>query len=134
MNYEFFDHTADAKFRAYGETLEEAFSNAALAMMSLMFDPSPGVVEKKIEIEGNDQKSILYNFLEELLFLIDTEGFITVKVKDLLFTKGGCIATLSGRIMDKKTHQHGEVKAVTYNSMEIGKDKGKVYVQVVVDM
>jgi len=36
--YRFLEHTADAKFQAFGKTLEEAFSNAALATASLMWD------------------------------------------------------------------------------------------------
>ena len=35
--YEFFDKTADAKFKAYGVTLEECFSNALEAMNSIVF-------------------------------------------------------------------------------------------------
>jgi SHS2 domain-containing protein len=34
--YRFLRHTADAKFQAFGTTLEEAFINAALATASLM--------------------------------------------------------------------------------------------------
>mgnify|MGYP006451174011 FL=1 len=37
-NYEFLEHTADEKFRAYGKTLEEAFINAALATAKIMTD------------------------------------------------------------------------------------------------
>ena len=38
--YKFFEHTADAKFQAYGKSVEEAFSNAALAMFSVITDTS----------------------------------------------------------------------------------------------
>ncbi len=37
--YEFLYHIADAKFRAYGSTMEEAFENAALAMFNVMIIP-----------------------------------------------------------------------------------------------
>jgi len=36
--YRFLEHTADAKFQAFGKTLEDAFCNAALATASLMWD------------------------------------------------------------------------------------------------
>ena len=39
MKYKFLEHKADAKFQAFGKSLEEAFSNAALAMTSIMTDP-----------------------------------------------------------------------------------------------
>ena len=74
--YKFFEHTADAKFQAYGKSVEEAFSNAALAMFSVITDTNKikKKVKKGIEARGHDRKSLLYNYLEELLFLIDTEN------------------------------------------------------------
>ncbi|MGV8141706.1 MAG: archease, partial [Candidatus Woesearchaeota archaeon] len=35
--YRFFDKTADAKFQAFGSTLEEAFKNAQEALISVMY-------------------------------------------------------------------------------------------------
>jgi len=36
MQYKFLPHTADAKFQAFGKTLEEAFKNAAYAMTDII--------------------------------------------------------------------------------------------------
>ena len=36
--FEFLEHTADAKFKAYGRNLEHAFMNAAYAMSSIMYE------------------------------------------------------------------------------------------------
>ena len=36
--YEYLEHTADIKFLAYGETVEEVFENAALAMFNVIID------------------------------------------------------------------------------------------------
>ncbi|MGZ7116702.1 MAG: archease, partial [Methanobacterium sp.] len=36
--FEFFDVTADVGYKAYGDTLEEAFENAALAMFEVVTD------------------------------------------------------------------------------------------------
>jgi len=67
--YRFLDHTADAKFQAFGSTLEEAFSNAALATASLMWDWEK--IEKKVEhqfeVRGRDLKQLLCSFLEEIV-------------------------------------------------------------------
>ena len=40
LKFEFFDVTADVGYRAYGETLENAFENAALAMFEVITDTS----------------------------------------------------------------------------------------------
>lgn len=138
VKYKFLEHTADAKFQAFGKTLEEKFSNAALAMFSIMVDTTKvkAKIEKKISIEGSDEKSLLYNFLEELLFLLDTEYFLLNKVKSIKINKdkdknkNRLDATFVGDNKMKEYQLLGEVKAVTYNDMDINPE----YVQVVVDL
>jgi len=134
--YKFLEHTADAKFKAYGKTMEEAFSNAALAMFSVMTKTEMvrPEIEKKIEVKGNDLKSLLYSFLEELLFLMDSEAFVLNNIKKIKINKKALSATAVGDVISDKYELHGEVKAVTYNEMEIKKEKGKTVVQVVVDL
>ena len=76
--FEVLEHTADAKFRAYGKNFEEAFMNAAYALASLMYDVKMIAAKKieKIEVHGNDKEQLLYNFLEEILFLQDAKQFV----------------------------------------------------------
>lgn len=134
--FAFFEHTADAKFQAYGKNMEEAFGNAAEAMFTVMLDPhkvKPSV-EKKLSVSGADEKSLLYNFLEELLFFVDSESFFLNKVKNIAIRGNELSATVIGDTASDKYRTHGDVKAVTYNEMEIRKDKDKVTVQVVVDI
>ncbi|MBU2634442.1 MAG: archease [Nanoarchaeota archaeon] len=132
MKYKFFPHTADAKFKAYGKSLEEQFSNAALAMSSIMVDSKKvkPKIKKTINIKGNDIKSLLYNFLEELLFLLDTEYFLLNQIEEIKIKDNSLKATITGDIVKDEYELLGEVKAVTYNDMEITKS----YVQVVVDL
>lgn len=138
--YRFFEHTADAKFQAYGKTLEEAFSNAALAMFSIIVDTEK-VRQKKewaVKVEGNDEKALLYEFLEELLFLLDTEHMILNTVKTLKIEGNTLTASILGDVINENYEMLGEVKAVTYNDMEITKktekNKDIFTVQVVVDL
>jgi len=132
MKYKFLEHTADVKFQAFGKTLEEAFSNSALALTKVMTDNKvKEKIQKKIKIKGNDKKSLLYNFLEEFLFLIDTKNFILSKVKNIKISNNNLIATLIGdnlKNYEIKTH----IKAVTYNDMLVEEKPFKV--QVVLDI
>ena len=59
QKYKFLEHTADAKFQAYGKNMEEAFSNAALAMFSVITDTKKikKNIKKGIEAKGHDLKS-----------------------------------------------------------------------------
>jgi len=132
MKYRFLEHKADAKFQAFGKTNEKKFENAALAMVSLMYD-SKKIKEKKvkkIKIEGTDLKSLLYNFLEEILFLLDAEFFLLKKIKSLKIKNNSLTAEFIGDTNKGNYQLEGEVKAVTYNDMEINEK----FVQVVVDL
>ena len=135
MKYEFFEHTADAKFRAYGKNLDECFKNAALAMFSIMVDSKKidAKIKKKITIEGSDLKSLLYNFLEKLIYLLDVEFFVLKKVSSLKIKGNVLEAVIEGQKVPKNVELGCEVKAVTYNSMII-KNKEPYMVQVVLDL
>jgi SHS2 domain-containing protein len=136
MKYEFFRHTADVKFKAYGKTLDEAYANAAEAMFSVMMDITKvkPVIEKKITVSGADDKALLYNFLEEFLFLLDSESFFLHQVKSVKINGKELVAVIIGDAASDAYEAHGDVKAVTYNEMEIHKDVGNCFVQVVLDV
>ena len=92
--YKFFEKTADAKFQAYGNTLEEAFKNAEEAMMGVMYDIEALLdydfdeQHREIIVEGNNLETLLYNFLEEVIFMMNAEfsvhaGRKTIKAEDV---------------------------------------------------
>ena len=80
--YEFFDKTADAKFKAYGMTLEESFAHALEAMHSIVFSVDEirnyefDLETREISVEGQNYEALLYNFLEEAIFLLAAESFV----------------------------------------------------------
>jgi len=137
--FRFLDHTSDAKFQAYGRTLEEAFANAALATVSLMWDPA-GVGKKldhPVDVQGRDLEQLLVRFLGEIIYLFETRSFLLAAVDSLTIEKTGegfrLQAVFRGDDRPARYAVFGEVKAVTYNEMRI--DQGcPVTVQVVVDI
>jgi len=137
--YRFLDHTADAKFQAFGNTLEEAFSNAALATASLMWDWEriEKKVELQVEVQGRDLKQLLCSFLEEIVYLLDSRSFLLgVPERVRLDKKGGLFtlkALFKGDEYSEKYEIHGDVKAITYDEMEIV-EGDRFMVQVVVDI
>lgn len=137
--YRFLRHTADAKFQAFGTTLEEAFINAALATASLMWDWEK--IEKKIEhrvqVSGKDLKQLLNSFLEEIIYLLDSKMFLLSSPENLRIENKGSLyvlkALFKGDKYSDKYKIHGDVKAITYNEMEI-EENAHFMVQVVVDV
>lgn len=137
--YVFLDHTADAEFQAFGGTLEEALVNAALATASLMWDwqAIAGKVRRRVEVDGGDLPQLLVRYLEEVIYLFSSEGFLLAGVEGLKAAeKGGrwnLQAVFLGDLSPEKHRLRGEVKAITYNDMKIERDDG-VMLQVVVDI
>ena len=133
--YEFLEHTADIKFQAFGKSIEKVFENSASAMFNAMCDGK--IKEKKsfkINVKGKDFESLLYNFLEELLFLFDSENFFMSKVKNIKITEDFELeAEISGD--DAKNYEINiDVKAITYHEMFVKKKVSGWVCQVVVDV
>jgi len=131
--FEFLEHTGDTKFKAFGKNLEESFSNAALAMFSIMVDYTKvrPKLKHKIKIKGSDLKSLLYNWLEELLFLVDAKSFLLNKVESIKIDNKKFI--LEAIVIGDKAENYETiewVKAPTYHDMEITNK----HVQVVLDL
>ena len=131
----FLPHTADIKFRAFGKNLNEVFENSALAFTSVLHDGKiKKDVNKKFLIKGNDLEALMFRFLEEILFLFETEGFLISNIK----------VKLSDDKKNLKVEAFGEeklagrarhyIKAVTYNDMFIKKSAGRWTAQVVIDV
>ncbi len=136
MKYKYLPHTADVKFRAYGKTMEEAFSNAALALTKVITDPSKveAKVEKTIEVSSEDEKALLYDFLEQFLILLDSENFLLNSVKEITIEDNKLKAVIVGDTELEKYETETHIKAVTYQEMEIKKEKGQYMLQVVLDL
>ncbi len=142
--YKFFDKTADAKFQAFGNTLEETFKNAQEAMISVMYDidevsnPDYDEMDREIIVEGTNLESLLYTFLEETIFLMNAEFFVGLVTKIQIIQRDG-IHKLKAKLYGTQAlnlESHGEIKAVTYNEMYVKFDEKlqKYTAQVVVDL
>lgn len=139
--YEYLYHIADAKFRAYGSTLEEAFENAALALFNVMIDTSNLKTTKvrEMELTSSDVKMLLVDWLSELLYLFEVDEIIFSEFNIDTIEKRGESFLLKGKAsgvpIDLSRHTFDtQVKAVTFHELEVEEDEsGGFWVQVVVD-
>jgi len=137
--YIILEHTADGKFMAFGQTIEEAYTHSALAVASLMWDWQK--IEKcvtfPVDVLGSDLEQLLVRFLEEILYLLDTENFVLGAVEGVKIEKKPEGFSLQASFLgDRGTHKYeifGSVKGITYNEMKIRKND-YFSIQVVVDM
>ena len=145
--YDYFDVTADIGFYAYGRSLEEAYENAGLAMFNVVTDICKVKKQesREFEIVSEDLVSLLYDYLEELLFLQDTEFLffsdfkITIEKivsepsSDLENYKLAC--TAYGEEINWDVHDHrSEVKAITFHKMCVNEDNGVFKLRAILDL
>jgi SHS2 domain-containing protein len=136
--YEYLEHTADVKFRAYGKSPDEMLSNAALALFNSMIDTATVQAKEtwKVELSGPDLEQLAYDWLSELVFLFETEFavFSTFDVKLHQNSDWSLQAVIGGERIDKSRHAFdNEVKAVTHHKFEIKKNN-LWCIQVVLDV
>lgn len=144
MAFKFLPHTADVKIEVEERTLNKAFSTSALALKEVIAEQiliAPRI-KQEFSIVSENKESLLYDFLERFLYLLDTEGFILskapiVKIEQAKDKKGFSLnAKIIGDIADKpgKYLFTNDVKAITYNDMSIKEDKDKVTIVFVLDV
>lgn len=128
--FEYFDHTADVGVRAWGPTLSDAFAAAAEGLVAYMVDVSKArrVGEAALVVEAGSDDRLLHTFLEEVLYLFETERWVISRV-DVAIEHGRLLATLHGEALDPARHGHvHEVKAVTFHDLHVQRDPPEVRV------
>ncbi len=135
-SFQFIDHTADAGIRVNAPTLESLFETAGLAFSELVtrVESLNSRVERQFRLQEDDIETLLVSWLQELLYLLDTEGIIfgRFRVKLQHFSLE---ATAWGEVFDPQVHtMKTEVKAVTYHQLEVVKSSQGWQAQVIFDI
>lgn len=128
MTYRYLEHMTDAFIEVTGDTIDEAFENAGMSVVDTIVDMKSADVRENrtIELHANDLKSLLYNWLEEIIILTVTDGFVgkTFHVKITKNNTCHLLANIGGEgINFEKHHFKMEIKAPTYHLMEIKEEK-----------
>ncbi len=120
--YEVFEHTADIGLHAYGSTLSELFIHAAQGMESLMIPPEQVRIQvsREVEVDGHDSVSLLIAWLNELIFLFDTEYLIFCQFEIESLTETHLRGRASGESYDAQRHElSSAIKAVTWHEAAV---------------
>jgi SHS2 domain-containing protein len=130
--------TADVCFLAYGKDLNELFENSASAMFEVMVNTKQikPEIKRTVEVKAEDRKSLLFDWLNELLVFYGSENLVFSEFKVKLNEKENkLMAYCYGEKINPKKHDlRTEVKAATYHQMKIEKVNGKWKAQVIVDI
>ncbi|MCX8196885.1 MAG: archease [Candidatus Micrarchaeota archaeon] len=119
QNFRFLEHTADIMFEAYGDSFEQAFENAALAMFSIL-GKAECKRKVKFRISASSLEELTVNALSDLLSYMDIHGVLFSKVKVTSFD--GKTFSLEFEACGQKKQPRDSIKAVTYHQLAVQKD------------
>lgn len=123
------DHTADIQMEVVGESLLELFVNAAQGLTRLIAERHDISADVKVEValQADTVEDLMVDWLRELLFLHETQGFVLVRPEVVELSEQGIRAQLLGRSLLPHEIAPSEIKAVTYHDLSVEQtDKGFV--------
>lgn len=133
--FQFIEHTADIGLIAYGQSLAEAFANAAYGLFSIIAELKTvkEIESRQLELNEEDSEALLFEWLNRLIYLFDVEMLLLKRFDIRDFDGRGLKAICYGEKYDPSRHQlKTGVKAATYHMLKI--DRGKNQVRVIFDV
>jgi len=135
--WEHFPHEADMGVRGIGDSREEAFEQAAIAMSAVITDPAKISADDRVEIAcaAPDDELLLVDWLNALVYEMATRKWLfcrfEVHIRDHALT-----ARAWGQPMDAEKHQLAvEIKGATYTALRVARESnGEWVAQCVVDV
>ena len=125
-----FYHQADIGIIGAGPTIPAAFAQAGLALTAVITDIDKvlPVQEKTIFIEAPDLDILFFDYMNEVIFLISTQGMLfsefTVTIENLSLR-----ATIRGEPIDAQKHAPAaEVKGATFSGLKVFQNNEGVWI------
>ena len=133
--------TADIAFEATGRDLPELFSDAADATTNVMIDNIEAIQRRQtrqIELSNDKLDMLLFDFLQELIFLKDAERLL-LRIREVQIDQRDQMylvkATAGGETLDpERHHQRADVKAVTLHNFVVEQAGGRWKARVLLDI
>ncbi len=130
--FEEIEHTADYAIRVWGAELPELFVEAARGMNALAGGaPGMPVVTRQIAVQAADLETLLVAWLEELAFLLESEGQMFDRLEMLSFSPTALTARVGG---GPAVGLQKLIKAVTFHDLAIRPTAGGYETIVVFDV
>jgi protein archease len=134
--YEHFPHDADMGVRGFGSTREEAFQEAAKALVSLTVDLSQvsAVEPVRVSAAAPDDEQLLVGWLDCVVFEMATRHMVFSRF-DVRIEGARLEGALFGEHRDERRHAAGvEVKGATFTELRVAEECGRWVAQCVVDV
>jgi SHS2 domain-containing protein len=132
-NYEEVEHAADWEFRVRGDDLPELFVNAAYAICGLKEGAPREELTRSYElnVEGVDCESLLVNWLNDVLFVEESEQVQCRSFEILELDETRLRARVQGVPLQDRQRR---IKAVTFHNLEVKRMADGWEASIVVDV
>lgn len=120
-HWEHFSHQADIGVRGLGETVSEAFEQAALALTAVITDLASVTPAQTVTVECDnpDRELLLVDWLNAIVYEMATRSMLFSRY-EIQLADNHLTATLHGEAVDVKRHQPAvEVKGATYTELKV---------------
>jgi SHS2 domain-containing protein len=131
------EHTGELELELESTTAETLFEEALAALADLIGNDErlsgstpTRHLSREVDIQAGDRPALLAAWLDELVFLAETEGFVPEAVESLELGE----LELRARIRGRPGHPPHLVKAVTYHRLELGRGNGGWRARAVLDV
>jgi len=127
------DHTADLALHVWGRDLTDLFVAAATGMFSLLAEAAPGGVRVRFEMHltAPDAESLLVDWLNELLYLCETQDFVGTEFVFAILTPMELHAEVAGLPVGER---RADIKAATYHMLAVAAAEAGYETEIVFDV
>ena len=134
--WEHFEHVADIGVRGIGETLAEAFEQAALAMTAVVTDPAcvAPLCAVEIHCQNSDPEFLFVDWLNAVIFEMAVRGMLFASFR-VRISESILRATISGEPVDRERHHPAvEIKGATFTELRVAQQESRWIAQCVIDV
>ena len=135
--WEHLEHGADIGVRGYGGSVEEAFTQAALSLSSVVTDLDKIDTGDSVEVECNapELELLLVDWLNEIVFQMASRNMLFGRF-DVRIHDHRLQARLYGEVADQGKHQPAvEIKGATFTELKVYQaGSGEWVAQCVIDV
>lgn len=129
--YRWLEHTSEIELVVEDESPRAVFTEALVALGEVLADATGGEpVKHDVSVDAPDRAALLAAWLDELVYLAETDGFIPERVVRMRLERRRLEATVGGR----RSVPRNLVKAVTYHRLEMERADGGWRARVVLDV
>jgi SHS2 domain-containing protein len=130
-------HTADLGIESWGPDFAGALAQAVSALGVVLAGEGAGQAteERPVRLVAEDEAALVVALLQEALFLLEVEGWLSVDAALRVDPAGVLTGHLLGEPFDAVRHADGEaVKAVTWHGLAVDREPGRVSLTIYLDL